>query len=196
MGQITFLLNGAQSSLLQAAPLGILAGAQTILMLTGGIDPSVTMITTGSVFIVSNQSPQRAAPLVLGLLVGLIVGTVYGLPAWRTFESFPDHDFGYVTIPAGSFFTTWAQTVLQGSTLVHSFVKTLGAVSFLKNQVPFSEVVWILAGTGILWILKRTGWRRPLFAIGHIENAVQLAGVRVWRVRIAAFMVAGVLSSL
>ena len=54
-------VNGARNTLLQAAPLGILAGAQTILMLTGGIDLSVTMIATGSAYVAANQSPNGAA---------------------------------------------------------------------------------------------------------------------------------------
>ena len=49
-------VSGARNTLLQAAPLGILAGAQTILMLTGGIDLSVTMIATGSAYVAANQS--------------------------------------------------------------------------------------------------------------------------------------------
>ncbi|MCB0128069.1 MAG: ABC transporter permease, partial [Caldilineaceae bacterium] len=53
-------VSGLRSTLLQAAPLGILAGAQTILMLTGGIDLSITMIATGSAYVAANQSPNGA----------------------------------------------------------------------------------------------------------------------------------------
>ena len=73
-------VNGLRSTLLQAAPLGILAAAQTILMLTGGIDLSITMIATGSAYVAANQSPEGAAiAIVLGLLVGIVAGSANGV---------------------------------------------------------------------------------------------------------------------
>ncbi len=189
-------INGARSSLLQAAPLGILAGAQTILMLTGGIDLSVTMIATGSAYVAANQSPQGAAiAIVLGLLVGLIVGTVNGtgVAVFRVNPLIMTLAMSGILL---GLFTAWAQTILQGSTQVHPFIKTLGAGSFLNNQIPFSVVVWTCMALGISWLLKRTGWGRLLFAVGDNEVAVRFAGVKVWQVRIVAYMVAGVLGSI
>ena len=189
-------ISGARSSLLQAAPLGILAGAQTILMLSGGIDLSVTMIATGSAYVAANQSPQGAAmAIVLGLLVGLIVGIVNGtgVAVFRVNPLIMTLAMSGILL---GLFTAWTQTILQGSTQVHPFVKILGAGSFLNNQVPFSVVVWTLVAVGIFWLLKRTGWGRLLFAVGDNEAAVRLAGVKVWQVRIAAYMVAGVLGSI
>ena len=49
-------VSGIRNTLLLAAPLGILAGAQTILMLTGGIDLSVTMIATGSAYVAAQSN--------------------------------------------------------------------------------------------------------------------------------------------
>ncbi len=189
-------LNGVRSTLLQAAPLGILAGAQTILMLAGGIDLSVTMIATGSAYVTANQSPQGAViAIVLGLLVGLIVGAINGtgVAVFRVNPLIMTLAMSGILL---GLFTAWAQTILQGSTQVHAFVKILGAGSFLNNQVPFSVVVWTLVAIGISWILKRTGWGRLLFAVGDNEIAIRLAGVKVWQVRITAYMVAGVLGSI
>src|SRR5690606_20940060 len=73
-------LRGIRNTLLLAAPLGILAAGQTILMLTGGIDLSVAMIATAAAYVVGNQSPSGAAvAIVLGLLVGLLAGTANGI---------------------------------------------------------------------------------------------------------------------
>ena len=52
--------SGMRITLLQAAPLAIMAGAQTILMLSGGIDLSLTMIAASSAYVAANQSPQGA----------------------------------------------------------------------------------------------------------------------------------------
>ena len=66
---ITFVITGIVDSyffsipsigitLQLAAPLGLLAAAQTIVMLTGGIDLSLAMIATGAAYIVSVKSNE------------------------------------------------------------------------------------------------------------------------------------------
>ena len=189
-------VSGARNTLLQAAPLGILAGAQTILMLTGGIDLSVTMIATGSAYVAANQSPNGAAiAILLGVVVGLVVGSAngVGVSVFRVNPLIMTLAMSGILL---GLFTGWAQTILQGSTQVAPFIKVVGAGSFLGHRFPFSVVVWALVAGGLIWLLRRTGWGRLLYAIGDNEVAVRLAGVRVWQVRITAYIVAGVLSSI
>lgn len=187
---------GLRNTLLQAAPLGILAGAQTILMLTGGIDLSVTMIATASAYVAANQSPNGAAlAILLGLLVGLVAGTAngVGVAVFRVNPLIMTLAMSGILL---GLFTSWTQTILQGSTQVAAFIKLLGGGSFLGNRIPYSVVVWLLVGLILIWLLRRTGWGRLLYATGDNETAVRLAGVRVWQVRIAAYALAGVLSSV
>ena len=189
-------VSGARNILLQAAPLGILAGAQTILMLTGGIDLSVTMIATGSAYVAANQSPNGAAiAILLGVVVGLVVGSAngVGVSVFRVNPLIMTLAMSGILL---GLFTAWAQTILQGSTQVGPFIKIIGAGSFLGNRVPYSVVVWALIAGGLIWLLRRTGWGRLIYAVGDNEVAVRLAGVRVWQVRITAYIVAGVLGSI
>lgn len=189
-------VSGARNTLLQAAPLGILAGAQTILMLTGGIDLSITMIATGSAYVAANQSPEGAViAIVLGIVVGLVLGSAngVGVAVFRVNPLIMTLAMSGILL---GLFTAWAQTILQGSTQMGPFIKLLGGGSFLGNRVPYSVVVWALIAAGLIWLLRRTGWGRLLYAIGDNEIAVRLAGVRVWQVRITAYIVAGVLGSI
>lgn len=188
--------NGLRNTLLQAAPLGILAGAQTILMLTGGIDLSVTMIATGSAYVAANQSPNGAIiAIALGIVVGLIAGSANGIGV----SVFRVNPLIMTLAMSGillGLFTAWTQTILQGSTQVGAFIKLIGAGSFMGNRFPYSVVVWALIAIVLIWLLRRSGWGRLIYAIGDNEVAVRLAGVRVWQVRISAYMAAGVLSSI
>ncbi|MEZ4657712.1 MAG: ABC transporter permease [Caldilineaceae bacterium] len=189
-------VSGARNTLLQAAPLGILAGAQTILMLTGGIDLSVTMIATGSAYVAANQSPNGALIAIgLGIVVGLIAGSANGVGV----SLFRVNPLIMTLAMSGillGLFTSWTQTILQGSTQVGPFIKLLGAGSFWGNRVPYSVLVWALIAAMLIWLLRRTGWGRLLYAVGDNEIAVRLAGVRVWQVRVAAYTVAGMLGSV
>ncbi|MEM7032140.1 MAG: ABC transporter permease [Chloroflexota bacterium] len=188
--------NGMRNTLLQAAPLGILAGAQTILMLTGGIDLSITMIATGSAYVAANQSPNGALiAILLGITVGLVAGSANGVGV-TTFRVNPlIMTLAMSGIMLG-LFTAWTQTILQGSTQVGDFIKLMGAGSFWDNRIPYSVIIWTITAIGLIWLLRRTGWGRLIYAIGDNEVAVRLAGVRVWQVRISAYVVAGVLGSL
>lgn len=189
-------MSGARNTLLQAAPLGILAGAQTVLMLTGGIDLSVTMIATGSAYVAANQSPNGAPiAILLGIVVGLVTGSAngVGVAVFRVNPLIMTLAMSGILL---GLFTAWTQTILQGSTQVGPFIKLLGGGSFLGNRVPYSVLVWSLIAVLLIWLLRRTGWGRLLYAIGDNEVAVRLAGVRVWLVRITAYTVAGILGSL
>ncbi len=107
-------VNGARNTLLQAAPLGILAGAQTILMLTGGIDLSIAMIATASAYVAANQSPNGAAVAILmGLMVGLVVGSANGVGV----ALFRVNPLNMTLAMSGiilGLFTVWSQNFMQG----------------------------------------------------------------------------------
>ncbi len=68
--------------------------------------------------------------------------------------------------------------------------------SFLGNRIPYSVVVWAIVAVILIWLLRRSGWGRLIYAVGDNETAVRLAGVRVWQVKISAYMAAGVLGSI
>lgn len=188
--------NGVRNTLLQAAPLGILAGAQTILLLTGGIDLSITMIATAAAYVAANQSPNGAAiAIVLGLVVGVVVGSAngVGVALFRVNPLIMTLAMSGILL---GLFTAWTQTILAGSTQVAPLIRLAGGGSFLGNRIPYSVVVWALIAIILIWLLRRSGWGRLLYAIGDNEIAVRLAGVRVWQVRISAYAAAGVLGAI
>jgi ribose transport system permease protein len=190
-----FSLNGARNTLLQAAPLGILAAAQTVLMLTGGIDLSVTMIATGAAYIAANQSPNgAAAAIVMGLLVGLLIGSLNGagVAVFRVNPLIMTLAMSGIVL---GLFTAWTQTVLAGATQVAPLIKLLGGGAFL-GIVPYSVLVWGGVSLLLIWLLRRSGWGRLIYAIGDNEVAVQLAGVRAWQVRLSAYALSGLLGAI
>src|SRR5258708_33577851 len=68
------------NTILFAAPLGIVAAGQPLVMLTAGIDLSVASVMTAAAYVAASQSsfgPIRA--ILLALAVGLVVGLLNGL---------------------------------------------------------------------------------------------------------------------
>ena len=188
--------NGLRNTVLLAAPLGILAAAQTILMLTGGIDLSVGMVATAAAYVAGNQSPQGAGiAIVLGLAVGVVAGAINGVGV-GVFRVNPLIMTLAMSAILLGLFTALSFTVLQGSTSVAPFIKTLGGGSFLNNLIPYNAVVWAGVSVVIIYGLRRTGLGRLLYAVGDNPVAVRLAGVRIWQVQIAVYTIAGFLAAL
>jgi len=69
------------NTLLFAAPLGILAAGQTMVMLTGGIDLSVVSVATGSAFLMTTTALKfgNGPAVAIGLGLGLVVGAINGV---------------------------------------------------------------------------------------------------------------------
>jgi len=191
-----FSVDGLRNTLLLAVPLALMAGGQTIALLTGGIDLSVAITATGAAYVAGNQSPNGAlVAILLGLSVGLVVGMVNGVGV-GVFRVNPlIMTLGMSGILLG-LFTSWAQTVLQGSTNVAPLIRTLGAGSFAGGLVPWNVVVGaVLAGLLIL-LLTRTGFGRMVYAVGDNPFAARLAGVRVWQVLLAVYVLCALLAAV
>jgi ribose transport system permease protein len=189
-------VNGVRNTLLIAAPLAIIAGGQTVTMLTGGIDLSVAITATGAAYVAGSLSSEGAAVAILGgLTVGLTVGLLNGVGV-AFFRVHPlIITLGMSGILLG-LFTTWAQTILAGSTNVAPFIRRLGSGSFLGGLVPYNLVVWALVALLLIYGLSRTGLGRMIYAVGDNPVACRLAGVRVWQVHIAVYALCGVLAAV
>ncbi len=188
--------DGLRNTVLFAAPLGIIAAGQTILMLTAGIDLSVAMIATGAAYVAGNQSPNGAlVAILLGLTVGLAAGAANGIGV-GVFRVNPL----IMTLAMSSIlvglFTSWAFTILRGSTAVTDFIRAMGGGAFWDNRIPWSALVWAGVAALVIVGLRATGLGRMLYAIGDNPVAVRLAGVRAWQVLLAAYVLSGLFAAL
>ena len=70
----------ASNTILFAAPLAIMGGGQTMVMLTGGIDLSVASVATGAAYLLATNASSGTAPAIgVALLLGAVVGLVNGI---------------------------------------------------------------------------------------------------------------------
>jgi ribose transport system permease protein len=185
-----------RNTLLIAVPLAIMAGGQTLAMLTGGIDLSVAITATGAAYVAGNQSPEGAVvAILLGLGVGLATGAVNGIGV-GVFKVNPIIMTLGMSIILVGLFTTWAQTILAGSTSVAPFIRTVGAGAFLGGLVPWNLIVLTVVALMIVLGLSRTGLGRAIYAVGDNPVACRLAGVRSWQVLLAVYMMCGLLAAL
>jgi len=62
--------------------------------------------------------------------------------------------------------------------------------------VPVPVLVMLVIVVAMFVFLERTRWGRMLYAIGGNQEAARLAGIRVERMRVLAYVVSGVLAAL
>jgi ribose transport system permease protein len=192
-----FSLGQLRNTLLLAAPLALFAGAQTVCMLTGGIDLSVTMTATAVAYVVGSRAAagdSTVTALLLGLAVALVFGLVKGL-AVGVFGVNPlIMTLGMAAILTGVL-TVGAQSFLGGATQMPQLVLTLGRGTFL-GPLPWNLLVWAVLGVVLVLLLRRTGLGRLIYAIGDNRRAARLAGVRVWQVETAVYVIAALLGAV
>jgi ribose transport system permease protein len=192
-----FTPNGVRSTLLLACPLAILAASQTLCMLTGGIDLSTVMTANFAAYVAANQSGQGPlAALSLALLVGLAVGTVNGVGV-GVFKVNPlIMTLGMASVLLGVVTVGLVgDGFLSGSTRLLPVLRTV-ASGTLFGPVPNNVLVWALVAAGLIFGLSRTGLGRAVYAVGDNPIACRLAGVRIWQVLLAVYVLSALLASL
>lgn len=192
-----FSLAGVRSVLLLSAPLGIFAAAQTLCMLTGGIDMSVAMVANFAAYICANAAGAgQVTALLLAFGVGLLAGAVNGIGV-GVFKVNPlIMTLGLSSVILGVV-VVGMQTggFLSGSKTLIPVVAYLGGGS-LFGPIPASALVWVPLSVLLIWGLGRTGLGRLIYAVGDNPIACRLGGVRVWAVLIATYAMAGMLAAL
>ena len=192
-----FTPNGVRSTLLLACPLAILAASQTLCMLTGGIDLSTVMTANFAAYVAANQSGQGpVVALGLALCVGLAVGLVNGVGV-GVFKVNPlIMTLGMASVLLGVVTVGLVgDGFLSGSTRLLPVLRTV-ASGTLFGPVPTNVLVWALVAGALIFGLSRTGLGRAIYAVGDNPIACRLAGVRIWQVLLAVYVLSAVLAAL
>jgi ribose transport system permease protein len=179
-----------------AAPLAFLSAGQTLVMLTAGIDLSVSATATAAAYIMAGQA-SRGTPEALGiaLLVGLVIGLVNGVGV-GIFRVQPlIMTLGMAGIVSG-LLTVSAQSFVTGVPLVPDFVHNLAAGNLIGEAIPNSLLLWVPIAALIILGLRYSGYGRMLYAVGDNQIACRLAGVRVWQVLLATYVLCSILAAV
>jgi fructose transport system permease protein len=187
----------------QVAIVGIVGAAQTLVVLTAGIDLSVGAILVLSSVIMGQFVFRYDLPIFLALPAGFAVGAICGwingaLIAYVKLPPFIVTLGTWKIILASNFIysaneTIRAQDVEQNAPLLQLFATDFrfgGAVLTLG-------VITMVVVIGFLWfVLNKTAWGRHVYAIGDDPDAAELAGVNTKRMIVSVYIVAGLICSL
>jgi ribose transport system permease protein len=179
-----------------AIPLAILAGCQTITMLTAGIDLSVGAVASMSGFLVATLVGEvgLVLALVIALIISAMVGAVTGIGVgiFRVHPLIMTLGMSLVVLGLAN---VWQLQMVQTGAGVPDELRTVGA-DMVFDVVPVSLAVFIPLAALIIFGLRRTGFGRLLYAIGDNPVASRLSGARSWQVLIVLYMISAVLAGI
>ena len=180
-----------------SVPLAILAGCQTLTMLTGGIDLSVGYVASMSGFVVATFVHQPGG-WPLGVVVALTAAAVAGLISGIGVGVFRVHPL-IMTLGMGlivyGFANVWQLQMVQTGAGVPADLRNL-FTGLWADVVPFNLVAFIPIAVVLILGLRRTGYGRMLYAVGDNPIAARLSGVRSWQVLIALYVISAVLAGI
>ena len=178
-----------------AVPLAILAAAQTLTMLTAGIDLSVAAVASMSAYIIATQSPEFGpyVAIAIALAVCAVVGLVNGIGV-GIFRVHPLIMTLGMSLVVLGFVTVYQRLVVAVGARTPDVLSWLGGgTTFI---IPNSLFLFAPLAAVILVGLRRSGYGRLLYAVGDNETAARLAGVRVWQVLVVLYIIAAVLAGI
>jgi ribose transport system permease protein len=178
-------------------PLAILAGCQTLTMLTGGIDLSVGAVASMAGFVTATlANSPGGVPFAIGValiaaaLAGLVTGIGVGI--FRVHPLIMTLVMSFVVLGLAN---VWQLQTVQTGSGVPSSLRWIGA-NVLFDVFPYMLIVFVPLALVILFSLRRTGYGRLLYAIGDNPIAARLSGARAWQVLIVLYVISAVMAAI
>jgi ribose transport system permease protein len=192
-----FTANVVQTAANKGVLLALLAMAQTVVVLTAGIDLSVGMMfiltnCLGS-YIITGSTPTAMLGVVGVLLAGLACGALNGaIVIYGRLQPI------VTTIATGSIYyglALWLRPQPGNSDGFNADI-----ADFMTGRLPGgipASVVALLVVVLVVWVpFRRSAIGRAVYATGSSEIAAYMSGVPIRRAKFAAYCLSGLLSAM
>jgi fructose transport system permease protein len=187
----------------QVSIIGILAAAQSLIIITAGIDLSVAAIMVLMSVIAGNLAVGMGVPAPLALLIALGGGTAAGLVNGLLVTRFKLPPF-IVTLGTWNIFfalNLWlsdaqsirSQDIDEKAPLLKFFGEN---ISLGNAQLTYGSILMVIIFVVLWYILNKTAWGRHVYAIGDDKEAAELSGIRTDRTLVSVYMLAGLICAI
>lgn len=178
----------------QVAISGIIGAAQTLVILTAGIDLSVGAIMVLSSVVMGQFTFRYGLPVPISILCGFACGAFCG---WINGYLIAHMKLPPFIVTLG----TWQ--IILAANFLYSANETIRSQD-IAEQAPLLQlisgnriIVVMFLLVGLLWyVLNHTAWGRYLYAIGDDPDAAELSGVRVKRMLVQVYVISGLICAL
>jgi fructose transport system permease protein len=187
----------------QVAVVGILAAAQTLVVLTAGIDLAIGVVMVFSFVIMGNMVVSYGMPAGVALLAGFLVAAGCGLANGVLVARLKLPPF-IVTLGTWNIVMAICLIYSENATLREADVTAatqwlhVFAINFRVGPavVTLGVVAMIVLYIALWFMLNHTAFGRHIYAVGDDPDAAELAGISTRKVLIAVYTLAGAIAAL
>ena len=184
----------------QVQIVGIVAAAQSLVILTAGIDLSVGAIMVLSSVVMGQFTFRYGIPAPVSILCGLACGTLMGfINGWLVAK---------VKLPP--FIVTLGMwQIVLATNFLYSANETIRAQD-IETQAPMLQFFGTVIALGgarltygaifmlplflfLAYMLNQTAWGRHVYAVGDDKEAAELSGIEANKVLISVYMASGLI---
>ncbi|WP_298495768.1 ABC transporter permease [uncultured Maritimibacter sp.] len=187
----------------QVSIIGILAAAQSLIILTAGIDLSVAAIMVLMSVIAGNLAVYMGVPAPLAILVALAGGAGAGLMNGFLVTKVKLPPF-ITTLGTWSIFyalNLWlsgaqsirSQDIDAEAPLLKFFDEN---IAIGAARISYGSILMVVVFAVLWYMLNKTAWGRHVYAVGDDKEAAELAGIRTDRTLMSVYMVAGIVCAI
>ena len=189
--------------LLQVTIIATLGVAQTLVILTAGIDLSVGVIMVISSVVMGRLGVINGVSLFIAFPAGLLCGIVFGAlnGALVTRLRMPPFIVTLGTLSIIGALNTWysrSETVRsQDLETKAPLLQWMGTPLQMGNARIIIGSLFVFVIAAVVWyVLNRTAHGRHIYATGDDRESARLAGINTERVLMSVYIMAGLISSI
>jgi fructose transport system permease protein len=189
--------------LTQVTIIGILGIAQTLVILTAGIDLSVGVIMVISSVVMGRLAVLDGVPVVLAFPIGLICGLVCGYLNGTLVTRLQMPPFivtlGTLSIiGALNIFYSQSETIRSQDIEAQApFLQLMGVPFEIGGaRIILASFLLIVIAVVVWYILNRTAYGRHVYATGDDPEAARLAGINTDHILLSVYTLAGLISAI
>lgn len=179
----------------QASFVGVISIAQTLIILTAGIDLSCGMIMALSSMVIGKLAVEQGLPVPAAILIGLAVGAFVG---WINGLLITRFRLPAFIVTLGMYSIVFA--VLKIYSKATSVPMPPDGLTFLAHRftvlgTPFTygSLLTVVLFFLTWWFLTYTATGRHIYALGNNPEAVRLSGINNNRLLLGVYTFAGIL---
>jgi fructose transport system permease protein len=187
----------------QVAITGIVGAAQTLVILTAGIDLSVGAIMVLSSVVMGQFTFRYGFPVPISILCGFAVGALCGwvngvLVAHMKLPPFIVTLGTWQIILASNFLYSANETIRSQDIAAQAPLLQLfgGSIRFGGAVLTYGVIIMVLLVALLWYVLNHTAWGRHVYAIGDDPDAAELSGVQTGRKLIEVYVLSGIICAL
>jgi rhamnose transport system permease protein len=187
-----------RDNLLNTAILAVMAAGEAVVVITRNIDLSVGSVLglsawTAATMVSDHQGLPMIVPIVVGLLVGAACGLVNGILVRYGKVPALVVTLGTLYIYRGITYSWAGGRQVNADKLPQHF---LGFANANVLGIPWLVLIAVVVVGGISLLMRNYRAGRELYAMGSSPQAAELAGIKVARNLLGAFVLSGALAGL